>query len=530
MFRSESFIQLVFADPQDIYCLGSGMQLDLNSFLWFQLRKAGYQGIYFVSGAANSCTVESKDMLSFQSFENRTRGGFFKNLFAANNRAYTHENRVSKLEGNEYHTFVKWITEQLNKEDQVFIFRLDTFCAMAQGNGGEALLNRLIQMQAQQTHSKLLLTATDAEKSIAMLNSPVFLQKHEQGYFCKAVYDIIHAPVRLALFDELKHKLRKDILFLNQYSQKMIAALLCCAQNHADVLPLPEDVQSAMNCYIDCWAHTDSIREKENIFGTQKLLSYQELLKWLKNETNWKKLARYALQFRDNGGRNAVEDYQEPELKVNITVQTDLSRKAQLIKIPKADINAAQQYQEICRLLYTPWNWKPDKQIEQYIYRWLTALEHEDFDCDYQKLNSYMKALLFACRNMWIETGKTLDQEVSEICARYDELLQLHQNHQIILNRLSGIQYQNHEDMSDSTELRFNHLITKLQQLEAAIDFRSEQLEELEDALGKDGNALQNILQTMENTQTAGGETEQEDELLTDADERAIQEILQSYF
>lgn len=255
--------------------------MDLNSFLWYQLCTAGCQGIYFVSGTADSCTVESKDAHSFQSFENRTQG-FFKSLFGTNARPYTPETRMTRLKDKDYQAFLKWIPEQLKQEDQAFVIPLDTFCAMVRGIGGEAFLNRMTALNDRQTHGRLVLTTEqDVPKITALLHEP--------------------------LFEPFPYQ---DAVFLNQYDRQQLTALVRSAQNHAAVLPLPEDTQAAMAEYLDCWAHADSVRRQDQVFGTQKLFSYRELLSWLEQESNWKTLARCALQFRENGGRHAVKDYQ----------------------------------------------------------------------------------------------------------------------------------------------------------------------------------------------------------------------------
>ena len=116
MFRSEKFVELVFADPEDSYCLESGMQMNLDAFLWFQLSRAGFHGIYFITGTADDCRVEVLDAPSFDQFQNREKKGLLKKLFGAPEKTFDRSCRSCRMGEEEYASFRNWIPGQLRRE------------------------------------------------------------------------------------------------------------------------------------------------------------------------------------------------------------------------------------------------------------------------------------------------------------------------------------------------------------------------------------------------------------------------------
>lgn len=85
------------------------------------------------------------------------------------------------MDTEEYQSFRTWIPGQLRKGEQAFVFRMDTFCSMVDGCGGEELLRQMVELQNRQTRSKILLCAPkEAGKTIQLLNSSVF-SRVQQG-------------------------------------------------------------------------------------------------------------------------------------------------------------------------------------------------------------------------------------------------------------------------------------------------------------------------------------------------------------
>lgn len=534
MFRSEKFVQLVFADPEDIYCLESGMQMNLDAFLWFQLSCAGFHGIYFITGTADDCRVEVLDEPSFDQLQNREKKGLLQKLFGAPEKTFDRTNRSCRMDTEEYQSFRTWIPGQLRKGEQAFVFRMDTFCSMVDGCGGEELLRQMVELQNRQTRSKILLCAPkEAGKTIQLLNSSVFSRAFGRDHLCDDVYKTLHEAERIPLFDGLKQRMGDAAVFLNDYAQDRITALMNAVQNAPGTQFLSEELRTAMVEYLDCWAHSYSIRKRDTVLDTDgAMLSYREMMQRLQQSKNWKQLARRAKQFREYGGKASVEDYQDISIRTEMQTHTDLSRRAEHIVIPEENGQAARSYREVCRLLRTPWNRLPAEQMKRYASGWLPRLEKacRCHDCD--EMNTLVRALLFACRHLWLEPdGNAPIEDAQKICELYDKLLKLYRQQRVITERLNSMP---HKEMDPETEIRFNKLISELQLIENAIRFENGQLAELEDNFGRNAMETRRIIEQMEqkNTEMLYGAQTAPDEAVsewTDEDENDARELLQNF-
>ena len=535
MFRSEKFVQLVFADPEDSYCLESGMQMNLDAFLWFQLSRAGFHGIYFITGTADDCRVEVLDAPSFDQFQNREKKGLLKKLFGAPEKTFDRSCRSCRMGEEEYASFRNWIPGQLRREEQAFVFRLDTFCSMADGPGGEELLRQLVELQNRQIRSKILLCAPkEVGKTIQLLNSTVFSHAFGRDHLCNDVYKTLHEAERIPLFDGLKQRMGDAAVFLNDYAQDRITALMNAVQNAPGTQFLSEELRAAMAEYLDCWAHSYSIRKRDTVLDTGgAMLSYRDMIQRLQQSKNWKQLARRAKQFREYGGKASVEDYRDSSVCTEMQTHTDLSRRAEKIVIPEENGQAARDYQEVCRLLRTPWNRLPAEQMKQYAGGWLLQLEKACQCHDPNEENILVQALLFACRHLWLEPeGNAHIEEAQKICDLYDKLLKLYRQQQVITERLNSMP---REEMDTETEIRFNKLLNEWKMIENAIQFEKGQLNELEDNFGRNAMETRRIIEQMEQKNTEmlyQAQTVQEETASewTEADENYARDLLQNFY
>lgn len=535
MFQSENFVQLVFANPEDIYCLESGMQMNLDAFLWFQLSRAGFHGIYFITGTADDCRVEVLDAQSFHQFQNREKKSFWKKLLGTSEQNFDRSHRSCRMGKEEYASFRNWVPEQLRKEQQAFVFRLDTFCSMTDGQGGEAWLSQLIELQSRQIRSKILLCAPkEVGKTIQLLNSAVFSRAFGGNHLCDDVYKTLHEAERIPLFDGLKQRMGDAAIFLNDYGHDRIVALINAVQSAQETQFLSEELRVVMAEYLDCWAHSDSIRKRDTVLDTGgAMLSYREIIQRLQQSRNWKQLARRAKQFWEYGGKASVEDYQDSSVCTSLQTHTDLSHRAENIVIFREDAQAARDYQEICRLLRTPWNRLPAEQMKQYVGRWLLQLDKACRQQDANEETILIRAMLFACRHLWLEPDqKNSIEDAQKICDLYDKLLKLYRQQRVITERLNTMP---HEDMDTETEIRFNKLLNQWKIIENAIQFEKGQLHELEDNFGRNAIETKRIIRQMEQKNTEMlYQTKQirkeETSDWTDEDETDARDLLQNFY
>lgn len=125
-FEAEKgFIHLVFGQ-EDEYYLKSLVCLNMNQFLYYQLKKA-YEGIYFISGSQEEYQLEIPDEKACEYYGETEDGGWIDWLFSSKKQSIT-PGEKKKIPKSQEESFRQKIFRILRKrKQQAFVFTIESF-------------------------------------------------------------------------------------------------------------------------------------------------------------------------------------------------------------------------------------------------------------------------------------------------------------------------------------------------------------------------------------------------------------------
>ncbi len=196
MFSSNALLQVVFAEPDDMYFLEGIIRTGLYRYLWYQLHDK-YSSVYFVD------RDEQQNIRVFHYEESYTDSLKTKSFFP------------KKPEKN----LVKWLRKQLKdqKHRSAVVFPLDSFCRMFRKEEEEL---SEIRAEKELYGTIILIASTNVTKSAQwLLTSPVFDYLNERAILSLRTYDG-------NIYDCLKSRKQEACVFLNTYTRERVADMV----------------------------------------------------------------------------------------------------------------------------------------------------------------------------------------------------------------------------------------------------------------------------------------------------------------
>jgi len=223
LFQAQAgFTHFVFANQKDSYILPSLVQLDLNGYLYYLLKKQGYRSVYFISGLEAPFRMEVFDEASREQY---VRHGRKTGFWGKGNQDLTDDPRKIFLAED----LPKRLGNLLKKSsDTAFVFRMDTFHEIFSADRGQLReFARTGQKFLEQSGNILLLQMPlTAKGSLEYLTARDGVFADMDGVsLCPEVGRILEQERNVKLYEQLALDMEERCVFLDQltYDQTCLA-------------------------------------------------------------------------------------------------------------------------------------------------------------------------------------------------------------------------------------------------------------------------------------------------------------------
>lgn len=390
-YSTDGFVHFVFADYTDSYFLPSLVQLDLDGYLYYSLKRQGYKAIFFVQGLEGEYELRLFDDGSRQcygKYEKRGKGlwGLFGGGGEETVRRYplgAPENVLSRM------------TAMLKKERGVaFVFRLNTFCELFSGVSRERMgeFSQAGQRHLGQNGNILVFQApVTAEGSFSYLRdreSPLCRGVSEKEALCPELRRMLGEEGNDHLYVRLARELGPRFVCLNAFSREKMTLLAkyFCMTKQRDWDGSRKSIQN-LGDFLFAWYHSPALRAYTGpILSANDTRQSARVLQDLENSINWRSISR-AMDSLTEPGRSVLGALKdrfglEPE-ENRIPADDQLAKRIRQIRIPQElyrDMpelgkSVLEKYRKAADACQTPWIHPPEEALERELMHCISVLE-----------------------------------------------------------------------------------------------------------------------------------------------------------
>ena len=380
----DGFTHLLFANPRDSYILPGLVQLDLNGYLYYLLKKQGYRCVYFVSGLEEPFRLELYDE---ESREQYLRHGRKTGFWGKPEPDQTSDSRHYAICDDLPKRFVNLLKKST---DTAFVFRMDTFYEIFQSNRN--LLKELVrtgQKFLEQNGNILLLQSPlTAKGSLEYLTDRKGIFADMDGVsLCPEVCLITGQDWNVKIYEQLQRELGARCTFFDRLTYELTQRIVRAAYiGEPDWAWTDEDVKD-MAAFVYAW-HTCARfrRQMGPMLSIDESRPVRTLFGELSDAGNRWKLRR-AMQTLDTGDQKLRhylrEQYPPDEEGLRIVSDDKLAKKLRRIQIPQTLYGATPElgkvnlgkFEELVRAYQVPRSQPCNKALEDVLDEHLRVLE-----------------------------------------------------------------------------------------------------------------------------------------------------------
>ena len=414
MFKPENgFLQFVFAND-DRYCLPSMVHLTLPNYLYYELKKAGYENIVFGRGidGFKLCAYESSGAECLSRAAARGILHKIKNMGA-------HEGEGAFQQEFDGPDFGETCLRLLkNSSRTALVLDLDTFYAAHQQS--PELTEKLIRSKSAMKNSRNMIllktsvSASDSQRILMDPEGPFGTEVRSSGEcLCQSLKFMIGQPSRVPLYGRMQSMMPNQVFFLNRFSaddlKKIIRYVLLKKQ---DFWITSEDMMNMVSCLF-YWHFSDPFRKQHRLpLRSNPKQAYSVLEEDLMNRGGIESLLSLSRELaRDPNWRDAYKasSAQAPR----IIPENNLSSLLKTADIPDhMDEIYMHNLQRIQEFFSTSWNHPLDPEAESNMHRsieffihavesgnedgmksWIRLISECGLDCDPRMAPSVYKML-----------------------------------------------------------------------------------------------------------------------------------------
>lgn len=436
-FRAQDgFVHFVFANHKDCYFLPSLVRLDLNSYLYYQLKSQGYEGIFFVSGMDGEFLLSLYDEDAREIYRKHGRRNTWglANIFGGDELKNSHS--IPMLGTAD--TALRLINILKKSRNLALVFRLDSFCEIFGKNrdllaqfsrAGNKYLEQngnILVLQAPMTASGSLPYLTDREGVFA---------RCEDTELCTELRQILEQEHSVKLYEQLARDLGRRCVFLNTFSRENMELLV----KSFYLLEKPDE-QATMQDVRDLsdflWAWYASVRLRRMtgpILSENETRHFSYLMKDLQNTATWLRVRRAMEQIRGENPNTPLS------LQLRKLVPTTLSapripadsllaRKMKQVRLPEdlyaslpeLEQNAMDRFAELTQEYQTPRSRPLEKELENNLLQCLNILENA---ANHGDIGTFERAV--TCLNQNVNQRFTYTSADDKLWQRQMMILQL---------------------------------------------------------------------------------------------------------
>ena len=437
LFHSHEKQYFVFAGEGDRYFLDSMIQLDTKEYLWYELKSAQYESVYYIDSSGPKYTIKAIDERSIKRYNASCTWPFYSRPEIMQGKTSV-EIDPEKLR--------KWITDIIVKNcnvPTVVVFSLYAFCSLYADDYAKKHLSKMIERPL--NRNSVIIQASmrlhSEQHSLLVDKKGVFAYATESGKsFCPELRGLILKDKPVPALEMLKQQLGPRMIELNAVTYARFQTLMRCIRFQKGEDWSEEELLQYTSILYNWW-HLDEI--KRNVDLQPKFLQmwgnfcyeekkrtdiYVALFGKLCSTSGWKAFQDRVRLVLNNSNAYSEKQFlsslNRPEVEAKCHVTLDdavLSEIAQIpwpgdvysqtIRLnPTIDWAIREKWVSMQEALLIPGNHLlPNKRLDKLVYyyqRYKKALENKD----YETLCRAINAMLFAGMNLY-ETSDEFDYD-----------------------------------------------------------------------------------------------------------------------
>lgn len=444
----KGFVHFVFGNFKDCYLLPSLVQVDLNGYLYCQLKKQGYEGIYFISGMDGDFILNIYDEDSRELYQKLTKKG--KGLMGFFGKDEEDAQASIGLPGGA--ECARRFTAMLKKgHNLAFVFRLNTFSEIFGGEDRERLAEfsrtghkyleqngNILVFQLPMTASGSLPWLTDRKGVFAPL---------PEYSLCPEMALILEQEHSVKLYEQMSRDMGERCVFLNRFTPAQMEAVArrYFLTEKPDWSWQEQDVQD-LGYFLCHWYGSAQLRRETGpILSENETKQFSLLLRDLRNATAWWSIQRSMTSLRNTREGDSLKQilqkhYPPDSCGAGILSDSLLARKMKQIQIPdtlygsmpELGRDPLEKFQALVQEYQTPRSHPMCPELEKTLMQCLSSLEAAANRGDTATFERAVKALRYGVtqkfryeegeRQVW--TCQVTVLQLSEDIFRMDRLIQ----------------------------------------------------------------------------------------------------------
>lgn len=421
MFSTERFVHFVFANVDDTYYLDNMLELDLNGYLWYELKKKGFENVFFFSGTDADCIVETLDSSSGDSYSQRN-APLWSRLFGFSSSES--EDKRQSFSDSDISVLCNWITDSLvqskKQKKQAFVFQLDTISRLFGRQEQLENLKRLIEYSRQSCKRGIIVVCAPiggSELVEELVGRNSIFMVHSNGHcLSEELYTLRKIPEK-PLFQAIQEHMQGCQIQLYIPNREQIRCLLVRRAIKTNDWPESVEVLDKQAAFLTAWCSSESLQKTADLtWAPGRNPKYGALWEKLCTPQFYTALCLQSEQY-DLTALEAEPLWAVREDHICSMIHSLCLPDAFLYWVSSAD-KVHEQFRNFCRRSTTLWSKPINRQsteyIEKFLYSFQQAVKHEDW----ATLERILNILSFCADH--ICTGADRSMEIGELCKLYN--------------------------------------------------------------------------------------------------------------
>lgn len=338
----DGLLHFVFARSNDSYLLDSLVRMDLQDYLFYNLKNQGYRGIYFIRATGGGQQLEILDQESHKRYvRNRERSLFAKLLFGQEQETFHGRKALLLAEPVEFAAQMLRMLRQ--EQDMAFVFEIHAFSGLF----GQCVeqLDQLIENSAacrNQARNIIVIqspvTSSDSLTELAGENS-LFRRTRNGKSLCPELYSILEKTGYVPLYDKMAAELGRRYWFLNEFTEENLEniALRHCLITDKTGRYTTGEIRDTAD-FLYAWYHSPQLRgETGAMLSENEYYNFSMLQKDLSEY--WRSVQRKVAEWRKKCPQGRLllylrAKYSMEETGLYIVSDDELAKKLRSIPFP----------------------------------------------------------------------------------------------------------------------------------------------------------------------------------------------------
>ena len=267
---------LIFAND-DVYLTESLMRLNLKQYIYYELKKLNYRGIFVLSGDDTHCELSVADAMSMSVYNQYRKKSVFAQLFGKDDSTQG----TTRMAQEHPEEFFECMLQMMQKEKKLaFICSISVFSMLNQYPAYVQTLCELQKKNYANHHMFIILAPTAVEGSISYFADAKSIFR---SALFPEIQKIFAVHENVYIYERLRQMMGSSVLFMNYLEYADIQKLVqYCVLSHPQYLMKYKNIEADATDYIWMFYHSEAFRQHEkNKLPDNPYRLFKEIEIWL---------------------------------------------------------------------------------------------------------------------------------------------------------------------------------------------------------------------------------------------------------